>query len=125
MLDVALLGTGGMMPLPNRFLTSMLCRVNGLMLLVDCGEGTQITLQKLGWGFKNIDAIAITHFHADHISGLPGILLAMGNADREDPLLMLGPPRLAHVVQSLRVIVPELPFEIYFKEWNLLTKATF
>jgi len=125
MLDVALLGTGGMMPLPNRFLTSMLCRVNGLMLLVDCGEGTQITLQKLGWGFKNIDAIAITHFHADHISGLPGILLAMGNADREEPLLMLGPPKLAHVVQSLRVIAPELPFKINFKEWEDANESHF
>jgi len=119
MLDVALLGTGGMMPLPNRFLTSMLCRVNGTMILIDCGEGTQITLQKLGWGFKNIDTIAITHFHADHISGLPGILLAIGNACREEPLLMLGPPGLESIVGHLRAIVPELPFEIIFKEWDV------
>lgn len=118
MLDVALLGTGGMMPLPNRFLTSLLCRVNGSMLLIDCGEGTQVTLKKLGWGFKNIDAIAITHFHADHISGLPGLLLTMGNANREDPLKMYGPPGLEHVVNSLRVIVSELPFNIHFTEWS-------
>ncbi|MCL2421473.1 MAG: MBL fold metallo-hydrolase, partial [Defluviitaleaceae bacterium] len=77
MLDVALLGTGGMMPLPGRFLTSMLCRFNGSMLLIDCGEGTQVTLKRLGWGFKNIDAIAITHFHADHTAGLPGLLLSI------------------------------------------------
>ena len=118
MLDVALVGTGGMMPLPGRFLTSMLCRVNGGMLLIDCGEGTQISLKKLGWGFKNIDGIAITHFHADHISGLPGLLLAIGNAGREESLFMYGPAGLAKVVNSLRVIVPELPFEINFTEWS-------
>ena len=117
MLDVALLGTGGMMPLPSRFLTSLLCRVNGSMLLVDCGEGTQITLKKLGWGFKNIDGIAITHFHADHISGLPGLLLAIGNSGREVPLKMFGPPGLTDIVKGLRVIVPELPFDIHFIEW--------
>lgn len=118
MIDVALLGTGGMMPLPNRFLTSLLCRIDGSMILIDCGEGTQITLKKLGWGFKNIDAIAITHFHADHISGLPGLLLAIGNAGKEDTLRMFGPPGLANVVKNLRIIVPELPFEIKFTEWD-------
>ena len=117
MLDVSLIGTGGMMPLPGRFLSSMLCRVNGSMLLIDCGEGTQISLKKLGWGFKNIDGIAITHFHADHISGLPGLLLAIGNSGRENVLQMYGPPGLAHVVESLRVIVPELPYTINFTEW--------
>ncbi|MCL1988703.1 MAG: ribonuclease Z [Firmicutes bacterium] len=118
MFDVALLGTGGMMPLPNRFLTAMICRTKGYTLLVDCGEGTQITLKKLGWGFKNIDAIAITHFHADHISGLPGMLLAIGNSERTEPLQMFGPPGLANVVEKLRVIVPELPFDIFFTEWS-------
>ena len=125
MLDVALLGTGGMMPLPGRFLTSMLCRVNGSMLLLDCGEGTQITLKKLGWGFKNIDGIAITHFHADHISGLPGMLLAIGNAGREETLRMFGPAGLAKVVKGLRVIVPELPFEIEFIEWSKENTGSF
>jgi ribonuclease Z len=96
----------------------MLCRINGSMLLVDCGEGTQVTLKKLGWGFKNIDNIAITHFHADHTSGLPGMLLSIGNSGREQPLRMFGPPGLENVVNSLRVIVPELPFEIHFTEWQ-------
>ncbi|MCL1998101.1 MAG: ribonuclease Z [Turicibacter sp.] len=118
MIDVSLLGTGGMMPLPNRFLTAMLCRINGNMTLVDCGEGTQITLKKLGWGFKNIDNIVITHFHADHISGLPGMLLAIGNAGREESLNLFGPPGLEEVVNCLRVIVPELNFDINFTEWG-------
>ena len=69
-----------------------------------------------GWSFKPIDVICITHFHADHISGLPGMLLTMGNAERTEPLTMIGPKGLEHVVNSLRIIAPELPFEIKFIE---------
>ena len=75
MLDICLLGTGGMMPMPSRFLTAMLARLNGRLALIDCGEGTQVTMKMLGWGFKAIDVICITHFHADHISGLPGLVV--------------------------------------------------
>ncbi len=116
MLDVALLGTGGMMPLPYRHLSSMICRFNGSMLLLDCGEATQISAKLLGWGFKNIDIILFTHFHADHISGLPGMLLAIGNSGRTEPLYIVGPKDLKRVVNALRVITPELPFEIVYKE---------
>ncbi|MCL2708089.1 MAG: MBL fold metallo-hydrolase, partial [Defluviitaleaceae bacterium] len=112
MIDVALVGTGGMMPLPNRFLASMQTRIDGRLFLFDCGEGTQVSLKLLGWGFKNIDAILFTHYHADHISGLPGLLLAIGNAGREEALRLYGPPGLEYVVKSLCVIAPDLPFEI-------------
>lgn len=100
------------MPLPWRHLTSMIARVNGSSLLVDCGEGTQIALRKKGWSFKPIDVICFTHFHGDHIGGLPGLLLTMGNAERTEPLTLIGPRGLSRVVNSLRVIAPELPFEI-------------
>ncbi len=116
MLDICLLGTGGMMPLPRRALTSMMLRYNGSSILVDCGEGTQVSVKQQGWSFKPIDAICFTHFHADHISGLPGLLLTIGNADRTEPLLLIGPKKLERVVNSLRIIAPELPFEIKFKE---------
>ena len=116
MIDVCLLGTGGMMPLPNRFLTSLIVRYNGKCVLIDCGEATQIALKKKGISAKPIDIICFTHYHADHISGLPGLLLTMGNAERTEPLLMVGPKGLERVVNSLRVIAPELPFEIRFKE---------
>ncbi len=116
MIDICLLGTGGMMPMPSRFLTAMLARLNGRMLLVDCGEGTQVTMKMLGWGFKAIDVICITHFHADHISGLPGLLLTIGNAGREEPLTMIGPVGLRHIVEGLTRIAPELPFPIKFIE---------
>ena len=116
MLDLCLLGTGGMMPLPYRWLTSLMLRYNGSSLLIDCGEGTQIAIREKGWSFRPIDIICITHFHGDHISGLPGILLAMSNSDRTEPLTMIGPKGLERVVKALRVIAPELPFEIKFIE---------
>jgi ribonuclease Z len=112
MLDVCLLGTGGMMPLPHRWLTSLMVRYNGKSILIDCGEGTQIAMKEKGWSPKPIDIICFTHYHADHISGLPGMLLTMGNAERTEPLLLVGPKGLTRVVSALRVIAPELPFEI-------------
>ncbi len=116
MLDVCLLGTGGMMPLPYRWLTSLMMRYNGQSILIDCGEGTQVAMKEKGWSPNPIDIICFTHYHADHISGLPGMLLTMGNAERTEPLLMIGPKGLQRVVNALRVIAPELPFEIRFLE---------
>lgn len=116
MLDVCLLGTSGMMPLPKRWLTALMTRYNGSSLLIDCGEGTQLAIKEQGWSFNPIDIICFTHYHGDHISGLPGLLLTMGNADRREPVTMIGPKGLERVVNSLRVIAPELPFEIKFIE---------
>lgn len=118
MLDICLLGTGGMMPLPGRWLTAMLARYNGSSLLIDCGEGTQIAIKEKGWSFNPIDVICFTHYHADHISGLPGLLLTIGNADRTKPVTLIGPKGLERVVNALRTIAPELPFELEFIELN-------
>ena len=108
------------MPLPYRWLTALMMRYNGSSVLIDCGEGTQIAVKEKGWSFKPIDVICFTHFHGDHISGLPGLLLTMGNAERTEPLTLVGPKGLERVVNALRVIAPELPFPIEFIE---LTKA--
>jgi Metal-dependent hydrolases of the beta-lactamase superfamily III len=116
MLDVCLLGCGGMAPLSGRRLTSLMLRQNGKMVLVDCGEGTQIGIRMLGWGFKAIDALCITHYHADHIAGLPGFLLTLGNSGRTEPFTILGPPPLAYVISALTVIAPQLPFDIILEE---------
>ncbi len=116
MLDVCLLGSGGMMPLPYRYLTALMTRFNGSSLLIDCGEGTQVAVKEKGWSFKPIDVICFTHYHGDHISGLPGLLLTMGNADRSEPLTLIGPKGLERVVTALRVIAPELPFPIVYRE---------
>ena len=116
MLELCLLGCGGMMPLPYRKLTSLMARYNGNSILIDCGEGTQVGIKEKGWSFKPIEVICFTHYHADHISGLPGLLLTLGNAQRTEPLLMVGPRGLERVVNSLRVIAPDLPFPIVFHE---------
>ena len=80
--------------------------------MIDCGEGTQIAVREKGWSCNPIDVICFTHYHGDHISGLPGLLLTMGNAERTEPLTLIGPKGLVRVVSALRVIAPELPFEI-------------
>ncbi|MBP3703207.1 MAG: ribonuclease Z [Lachnospiraceae bacterium] len=116
MLEVCLLGTSGMMPLPRRALTALMTRYNGSSLLIDCGEGTQVSIRTKGWSFHPIDTICFTHFHGDHISGLPGLLLSMGNAERKDPLTLIGPKGLEKVVKSLLVIAPGLPFPIRYIE---------
>lgn len=116
MLDVCLLGTGGMMPLPGRWLTALMTRLNGSSLLIDCGEGTQVAIREKGWSVHDLDIICITHFHGDHVSGLPGLLLSMGNAERTEPVTIIGPKGLERVVGCLRVIAPELPFALNFLE---------
>ncbi len=104
------------MPLPGRWLTALMTRYNGSSLLIDCGEGTQISIREKGWSFHSIDTICFTHYHGDHISGLPGLLLSMGNADRTEPVTLIGPKGLERVVNALRIIAPELPFELKFIE---------
>jgi ribonuclease Z len=112
MIDIALLGCGGSMPIASRYLTSLLVSYSGRMLLIDCGEGTQVSLKLLKWGFKNIDIICFTHYHADHVVGFPGLLLTIANSGREEPLTIIGPPGLKEVVKGLTVIAPYLPYEL-------------
>lgn len=116
MIRVTLLGTGGTMPLKNRWLSSCLLSVFGHSVLIDCGEGTQIALKWAGQKSKPIDVICFTHFHADHISGLPGFLLTMSNEGRTEPLTMIGPVGLETIVRALCLIAPNLTFDIRFIE---------
>lgn len=116
MLDVCLLGTSGMMPLPRRALTALMTRYNGSSLLIDCGEGTQVSIREKGWSIHDIDTICITHVHGDHVSGLPGLLLSMGNAERKEPLRLIGPKGTRRIVESLLVVAPGLPFPIFYDE---------
>jgi len=104
------------MPLPYRKLTALMTRYNGSNLLIDCGEGTQVAIREKGWSVHDLDMICFTHYHADHISGLPGLLLTLGNADRTKPVHMIGPKGLERVVNALRTIAPELPFPIEYHE---------
>lgn len=110
LIDVALPGTGGMMPLPNRWLSCLAVRSGGRGLLFDCGEGTQIALKAINWGFRDVDAICVSHLHADHVSGLAGMLLMLGNSGRTEPLSIYGPPGLSAVVAGQRQIARYLPY---------------
>lgn len=119
MIDLCTLGTGGALPLPDRGLASLYVRLNGRGLLVDCGEGTQTAIRQIGWGFRAIDALLITHFHADHCGGLPGFLLSLAKAKRTEPFHVYGPEGLRAVVDGLRVIAPQLPYEVAIHELPL------
>lgn len=115
-LDLCLLGTGGTLPLANRWLTSLLVRYKGHAVLIDCGEGTQIAAQKAGQSLKAVDKLLLTHLHADHISGLPGLLLSMGNMGKTEPLSIIGPVGTERAVTALCTIAPNLPFELRVSE---------
>ncbi len=116
MIDICLLGTCGMMPLPSRWLSCALVRCGSTLTLFDCGEGTQIPWKSLGWGFRQLGAICLTHMHADHVAGLPGVLFMVAHAGRTEPLTIYGPAGTTYVIEGLRRIAPELPFPIHIHE---------
>ena len=116
MLEFCTLGTGGTLPIPERALSSLYVRVNGQGMLIDCGEGTQVGIRKLGWGFRCLDGMLLTHYHGDHCTGLAGLLLSLAKAGRDEPFHIWGPKGLKHVVEGLCVIVPPLPFPVYLHE---------
>lgn len=116
-MELFVLGTGGMMPLPNRFLTSVLLRREGDLFLFDCGEGTQVSLRKLNLRWKKINTIFISHTHADHVTGLPGILMLSSQVDREEPMYIIGPPKIReYVEENRRVLDMYINYEIIVKE---------
>lgn len=112
MVELTLLGCGGSMPTPNRSLSSLIINYRGRKILIDCGEGTQVSMKIANCGFKTIDYICITHLHGDHIIGLPGILSTIGNCGRTEVLTIIGPEGIKDVVEAFRLIVKELPYEI-------------
>jgi ribonuclease Z len=116
-LEAFILGCGGMMPLPNRHLTSVLLRREGELFLFDCGEGTQVSLRRLNLRWKKISVIFISHTHADHVTGIPGLLMLSSQVDRDDPLYIIGPPRIAEYIEtSRRVLDMYINYEIIVKE---------
>ncbi len=116
MIDICMLGLGGMMPLPQRWLSSMLLRSDSDVVLVDCGEGTQISWRYSKWSFRPVNAIVLTHFHADHVAGIAGVLFMIAHSGRTEPLVILGPQGTYEIVQALTVVVPGLPYPVQVME---------
>ena len=117
MLEVCTLGTGGTLPLADRALSSLYVRVNGRSMLIDCGEGTQVGIRKLGWGFRCIEDVFLTHYHGDHCTGLAGLLLSLEKAGKTETLNIWGPKGLKRVVEGLCVIVPPLSYPVMLHEY--------
>ena len=116
-MEAFILGTGGMMPLPGRYLTSVLLRREGDLFLFDCGEGTQVSLKKLNLRWKKITTIFISHTHADHITGLPGILMLSSQVERSEPLTIIGPPKIREYIESSRQVLDMyINYEIIIRE---------
>lgn len=116
MIDLTLLGCGGNVPMPNRFLSSLFINYKGRKMLIDCGEGTQVAMKKYNCGFKTIDLILITHLHGDHIIGLIGLLQTMGNSGKTDDLTIVGPVGITDAMNAIKVLVEYLPYRVYVVE---------
>ena len=112
MLTITLLGTAATMPLPDRALTAALAECGGHALLFDCGEGTQAAARRAGVNLMKLDAICLTHYHGDHIFGLPGLLQTLGCQGRERPLTLYGPEGLGEVWPALRTLAGPLPYPV-------------
>jgi ribonuclease Z len=125
MLDIYLLGCGGSLPVPYRSLTALLVNYKGKKLLIDCGEGTQVSMKMLSLGFKSIDIICFTHAHADHVMGLPGLLLTIANSGRVEPLHIIAPANFNKILDGLMVVCPLLPFEVKLIECSEASQLDF
>jgi ribonuclease Z len=118
-MECVILGAGGMMPMPSRMTTSVLVRREGRMLMFDAGEGIQISLKKGGLGIRNLDAVAISHLHADHVLGLPGVMMFRAQCEDPGPLTVIGPRGtkrfVEHTLSDLRY---RLDYRLEFVEWS-------
>lgn len=112
MLDLILLGSGGTVPIPGRYLSSMIINYKGRKILIDAGEGTQVAMREFHTGFRSLDIICISHFHGDHIFGLPGLLATLSNSKRTKPITIIGPSGLKRVIESLLFTITYLKFSI-------------
>ena len=116
MLTITLLGTAATMPLPDRALSAACAECGGHSILLDCGEGTQAAARRAGVNLMRADAICLTHYHGDHIFGLPGLLQTLGCQERTKPLALLGPKGLGEVWAALRALTGPLPYPVHLQQ---------
>ena len=112
MLTITLLGTAATMPLPDRALSAAFAACGGHGLLWDCGEGTQAAARRAGVNLMRADAICLTHYHGDHIFGLPGLLQTLGAQGRTRPLMLAGPQGLPEIWAAVRALTGPLPYPV-------------
>lgn len=116
MITVTLLGTGALSPTPERALAVTALTVSGRTLLADCGEGTQIAMRRHHISPLRIDVIALTHYHGDHILGLPGLMQTMFQEQRRTPLLIVGPGNVREQLAPIMTLAGKLPYEVMVRE---------
>ncbi len=118
-MECILLGSGGMMPMPHRLLTSLAVRHNGRIILFDAGEGTQLGWKKARLGYRALQMIAVSHLHADHCLGIPGLMMLRAQMSDPDPLTIVGPPGIEEFVNTVRRLLDfHMNYPVYFLEWN-------
>lgn len=103
-MELVFLGTGASWPSIERNVASVALKRGSSIVLFDCGEGTQRQFQRSGASYMQVDTILITHIHADHYLGLPGLVQTMGMNERKEPLLIAGPPGLKLLLQDMRLV---------------------
>ena len=116
MLTVTLLGTGGTQPLPERALAALAVSVGGGTVLLDCGEGTQTALRRWGVSAYRLHTVLLTHYHGDHILGLPGLLQTLSSLGRTAPLTVVGPAGLEAVAAPMAALAGPLPFAVHWRQ---------
>ena len=116
MLTVTLLGTGGTQPLPGRALAALAVSVGGGTVLLDCGEGTQTALRRWGVSAYRLTHVLLTHYHGDHILGLPGLLQTLSSLGRTAPLTVTGPAGLEAVAAPMAALAGPLPFAVHWQQ---------
>jgi ribonuclease Z len=111
-IDLCLLGNGGMMPLPDRPLSATLIRSGSETILFDCGENTQVNWRRSGFAYRTTSTILLSHLHADHVAGLPGVLFQIAHSGRTEPVTIYGPEHTYEIAGHLTAIVGRLPYEL-------------
>lgn len=116
MLDVTLLGTAALMPIPERALTAATLTCAGRTILFDCGEGTQAAARRAGVSLMKADVIALTHYHGDHVFGLPGLMQTMEVLGRAQPLTVVGPEGLRAALRPILELVGHTGYPVRLME---------
>lgn len=120
-----MLGSGGMTPVPERLLVSLAVKLNGRIYVFDAGEGTQLAWKKARLGLRGLRLVALTHLHADHCLGLPGLLMMRSQMENPEPVVILGPPGTGEFIETVvRILRLTITFPLEIREWSRMRRGT-